>query len=286
VALLRFRPIMMTTHPLRVTMRTPATIWLAAAASIASGSALAGAPFLTDDPVPVDRAHSELQVVGTYDHGDGGKTIGAPGLEYDYGGLPETQFHISVPFVRSEPTGGPSARGLGDIEVGIKYRLMAGSATSTQVAIFPSATLATGDAARGLGNGKPSWRLPVWIQQSWGDWTTDAGAGYAINHAEGQKSYPFGGWLVQKAIGESLSLGGEIFAQGSDTVDGHGGAVLNLGGSYKIAPNASVLFSAGRSVSGAARTVAYLSLWWTWGGDEKDHASSASPPNPWAQAHR
>ena len=267
-------------------MKILPNMWLTAAASLASSTAIAGAPFLTDDPVPVDLAHAELYVFTTYDHGGGGKAIGAPGLEYDYGGLPETQFHISVPFVRSEPQGGPSARGVGDVEVGIKYRLVAGSSTSPQVAVYPSATLATGNVARGLGNGKPSWRLPAWIQQSWGDWTTDAGAGYEITRGAGQRSYLFGGWLVEKAIDESLSVGGEVFAQGSGTVDSRGATLLNFGGTYKVTPNFSLLFSAGRSIAGEARTVAYVSLWWTWGGGEKVHTSSASPPNPWALASR
>ena len=138
------------------------------------------------------------------------------------------------------------------------------------MAVYPTATLATGDAAKALGNGRPSWQLPIWIQKSWGGWTTNAGGGYVVNHAEGQRDYPFGGWLVTRAIGETFTVGGEVFALGKSTFDGRAMTLVNFGGVYKFTPHFSLLVSAGHSISGNARTVAYASLWWSWGGDKQN----------------
>lgn len=244
---------------------------IAAALILASASApaFAGPPFFTDDPAPVDFKHSEFYVFSTYDKTPDGKELAIPAFEYNYGALPDMQLHLMVPFARSEPNGEASQSGLGDTEVGVKYRFIQETETTPQVGIFPMAELDTGDADKGLGNGKTWWRLPVWIQKSWGEWTTYGGGGYVINHAEEQKSYPFAGWLLQKDIGEKWTLGGEVFARGKDTVDGQSTTLVNFGGYYKFTPDFNLLFSAGHSVDGEKHTVAYLGLWWAFGGGEK-----------------
>ncbi len=256
--------------------------------ALSAGSATAGPPFMTDDPAPVDYKHSEFYVFSTYDKTKDGKNTAIPALEYNYGVLPDTQLHIVLPYVQSAPNGASSESGLGDVEVGVKYRFIQETETSPQIGIFPMAELDTGDSRKGLGNGKTWWRLPVWAQKSWGEWTTYGGVGYVINRAEGQKNYPFAGWLLQKDIGEKWTLGGEAFARDKDTVDGRGTAILNFGGYYKFTPDFNLLFSAGHSVSGENHTVAYLGLWWAWGGGEKEGNKSSMAPaqDHWALSQR
>ena len=241
----------------------------ALAAALLGGPAYAGPPFLTDDPEPVELHHSEFYIFSTYDKTNDGKEMAIPAFEYNYGPLPNTQLHIVVPFVKSSPDDASSEYGLGDIEVGVKYRFIQETETIPQVGIFPMAELATGDNKKGLGNGETWWRLPVWIQKSWGDWKTYGGAGYVINNAAGQKNYPFAGWLLQNDINEKLTLGGEIFGRSKDTEDGRSTTLLNFGGLYKFTPDFNLLFSGGHSVNGETHTIAYLGLWWAFGGDGK-----------------
>jgi hypothetical protein len=250
--------------------------------------AFAGPPFMTDDPAPVDYKHSEFYVFSTYDKANDGKATALPAFEYNYGVLPDTQLHIVVPFVQSTPNDGPSESGIGDVEIGVKYRFIQETDSSPQVGIFPMAELSTGDSNKGLGNGKTWWKLPVWIQKSWGEWTTYGGVGYAINRADGQKNYPFGGWLLQKDISEKWTLGGEVFGQGKTTNDGQSTTIANVGGLYKFTPDFNLLFSAGHSVGGEHHTVAYLGLWWTWGGEEKDEKKTSLAPTSanWSLSQR
>jgi hypothetical protein len=261
---------------------------LASTLMLLSGSVMAGPPFMTDDPAPVEYKHSEFYIFSAYDKTADGKDTAIPAFEYNYGVLPDTQLHIMVPFVQSNPNDGASESGLGDVEVGVKYRFIQETDTSPQVGIFPMAELPTGDSTKGLSNGKTWWRLPVWVQKSWGDWTTYGGAGYVVNRATDQKNYTFGGWLLQKDLGEKWTLGGEVFARGKDTVDGQSTTIANFGGLYKFTPDFNLLFSAGHSVNGESHALGYLGLWWTWGGDDKETSKTGMAPtsNQWSLSQR
>ncbi len=158
----------------------------------------------------------------------------------------------------------------------MKYRFLEESGDRPQVGVFPLLEVPTGDADRGLGNGRLWARLPVWVQKSWGPWTTYGGGGYAINSAPGARDYGFAGWLLQRDLSKWLTLGGEVFAQGADAVGGRGSTILDAGGILTLREGFSVLFSAGRTVGGERHRVAYLGLYWTWGGNGRPAASGTS----------
>jgi len=129
----------------------------------------AGPPFLTDDPEPVDYQHWEFYLFGLGDHASvSDYNLEGPAVELNYGALPETQLHLIVPMTTVGTDGGPTEVGLGDTEFGIKYRFFHEASYLPQIGIFPMAELPTGDADRGLGNGRTWFRLPLWLQKSWG----------------------------------------------------------------------------------------------------------------------
>ncbi|MGH8116059.1 MAG: hypothetical protein ACREPJ_01925 [Rhodanobacteraceae bacterium] len=105
-------------------MRRLATrcVWSAAAILAVNAPAIAGPPFLTDDPVPVPYRHNEFYTFGTLDHADGSSAIAGPAIEYNRGVAPDVQFHVVVPFAWNVPSQSATASGDGDIELGIKYR--------------------------------------------------------------------------------------------------------------------------------------------------------------------
>ena len=260
-------------------MRTVAVVSVLA---LGSSQAVAGAPFLTEDPVPVDYRHSEFYVFSTYNGTTDGSDASLPAFEYGNGVLPGTQLTIGVPFARAAPDGGPTEWGLGDVYIGVKFRLVDDVDTSLQIAVSPIVNLPTGDSNGGLGNGKTWWQLPVCLQMSWGEWTTYGSGGYVVNPADGEKSHAYGGWLLQKDLAEKWTLGGEVFARDKDAVGGRATTLLNFGGSFRFSPDFELLFSAGHSVSGETHTTAYLGLWWGFGGDEGGRQSgTGSPRDRW-----
>ena len=226
--------------------------------------AFAGPPFLTDDPEPVDYHNWEAYLFGLGDHTSKDYLIEGPAVEVNYGVLPDTQLHLIVPMTTVGGDGVPTVSGRGDLEFGVKYRFVHETNGWPQIGVFPMIEIPTGDSSRGLGNGRAWFRLPLWIQKSFGDWTTYGGGGAAVNTAPGQRSYPFGGWLLQRDIGQHLTLGGEFFAQGADTTDDKGFGAINLGGYYKFTDHFDILFSAGHSVVGDTHTLWYFGLYWTW----------------------
>jgi hypothetical protein len=88
------------------------------------GSATAGPPFRTDDPVPVDLGHYEFYTfsTGTVVSDDTSGVL--PGFEFNYGLIPDGQFHIVASAAFDSPSGGPTKFGYGDTELGFKYRFI------------------------------------------------------------------------------------------------------------------------------------------------------------------
>ena len=248
----------------------------------------AGPPFLTDDPTPVDFGHNEFYVFGTLDHAGGTSAMAGPAIEYNRGILPQTQFHIVVPLAWNVPAHGDVATGIGDVELGVKYRFVDSADDSLQFGMFPMAEIATGSARRGLGNGRTWYRLPLWLQKSAGSWTFDGGAGVIINPATGMRNATFGGALAQYAFSPRWTLGAEVFRQNALAADQPGYTLLNAGGYLNFSPSFSLLFSAGASVTGARHTVGYLGLYWTWGsaGTGGSTPSRGNFPGPCAEAGR
>lgn len=234
--------------------------------SIAS-AVFAGPPFMTDDPEPIEYRHSEAYVFSTKDKGPGGTQYALPAFEYNTSPMEDVHLHIMAPFVALQPNDGPNQHGLGDVELGVKYRFVHETHGRPQVGIFPMLELPTGDSDKGLGNGKAWWTFPVWIQKSFGPWTTYGGVGRAFNSAPGMRNYNFGGWLVQRSVTKSLILGGEVFAQGAPSEDSGHATFTNVGGYYndiEICGGCSLLFRIGHTVAGESHSEGYLGLYWSW----------------------
>lgn len=239
-------------------------VTLAVAASSLTTRAFAGPPFLTDDPDPVDYQHNEFYVFSVMDHSDGQTSASGPAIEYNRGVWPNVQFHVVLPLSEySAP--GVSNVGFGDIEIGVKYRFVQETRSLPMIGVFPMIEVASGSASRGLGNGRTWYHLPIWLQKSWGPWTSYGGGGIDINQAPGMQNSGFEGWLLQRQFSAHWVLGAEIWHQGAENIGGREYTLINAGGYYNFGPNFQLLFSGGSSVAGEVHTVAYLGLYRTWG---------------------
>lgn len=216
---------------------------------IHSSLGLAGPPFLTDDPEPVEYQHHEFYIASQQTKTTSGRDGTLPHLEYNYGAAPDLQLHIIVPYAFSSPADAPRRSGLGDIEFGAKYRLLQETESRPMLGIFPIVVTHTGDADKGLGNGATQVFLPVWLQKKWGDWQSYGGGGYWINHAAGSQNHWFFGWQLQKDISDRLTLGGELFHSTEQAPDEGSGTGFNLGGTYNFDDHNHLLFSAGQGLT-------------------------------------
>lgn len=243
--------------------------WPAAISALVftAGPAMAGPPFMTDDPEPVEYQHNEFYIASQQTRTANGTTGTLPHIEYNYGAAPDLQLHIIAPYAFNSMGNGPRQSGLGDFELGVKYRLLQETDDSPMVGIFPIVLARTGDSEKGLGNGGAQFFLPVWLQKRWGTWQTYGGGGYWINRTPGMKDHWFFGWQLQKDIFEHLTLGGEVF-HSTEKAPGEGASNgFNLGGSYNFDEHNHLLFSAGKGLTNVSMTnqfssyVAYQLTW-------------------------
>ena len=237
---------------------------------------LAGPPFFTDDPEPVEFRHYEFYTFSTVDRASGVYGVAGPAFEFNMGAAPNLQLHVVAPMQLSAPNDGPKTFGVGDIEIGAKYRFVQEKGSRPQVGTFPMVEVPSGNADRGPGNGRVWFRLPIWVQKDLGHgWQSYGGGGYAVNPAPGMRNHPFFGWQVQKEVNKKLTLGGEWFNPGRQSFNTSNTHILNLGGLYNFNKNFSLLFTVGHSVQGESHTVVYLGLYWTWGKKGSEGAEEA-----------
>lgn len=232
---------------------------------VVPAAAFSGPPFRTDDPIPVEFRHGELYLFSTGVYEAGGTGGVGPAVEFNYGILPDTQFHLIAPMAYDAPRDEASHFGYGDTELGIKYRFVRQTETLPDIGVFPLVEVPTGDQDMGLGNGKAQYFFPVWIQKDFGGWTSYGGGGYWINPGPGQKDYWFSGILLQYSFSENFYLGAELFYQTADTTDGADSAGFNVGGGLPLTAGFELLFSAGRGIknSSANRFSYYIALYRT-----------------------
>lgn len=243
--------------------------------------AQAGPPFQTDDPTPVDFGHYEAYVFG----GLGGTpaeidTVG-PAFEFNWGAIPNVQLHAILPFGAIIPSNnpiyapggmGPSAFGLTDMELGIKWGFIKQTKHRPQIGSFTMFEIPTGSYSRGLGVGRVWYKLPIWVAKDFGPWSVDGGIGYAINPQTQYRNFLYGGYLVKREINKKLELAAEVFSharEGFAAAQTQSSTLIDAGGYYHFkSPGLQLLFAYGHSVAGQTENYAYLGLYKTWGKDK------------------
>jgi len=228
-------------------------------------TALAGPPFRTDDPEPVEYKHWEVYLASQYFNFKDGSIMTAPHVEINYGAIPNLQLHLIAPMVNANPAGEKAHYGYGDTELGAKYRFIQESEWCPMVGTFPLLEIPTGKSSEGLGNGATQLFLPIWLQKSSEPWTTYGGGGYWINPGQGNQNYWFFGWVVQREISKKLTFGAEVYHQTPNVEGGESGTGFNVGGFINFTDTQHLLFSAGRDFSGPNRFSYYVAYQLTFG---------------------
>jgi hypothetical protein len=219
---------------------------------------------VTDDPEPADFGHWEVNNGLTGTLTKGGVAGFLPQIDANYGAFPDLQLHVQpqMTYVR---TNAGAQFGIGDTEVGVKYRFIEEDDDGwvPMVALYPLFEIPTGDRKRGLGGGVGRTFVPIWAQKTVGKWTVYGGAGYWIDPGAAGKNAWFTGAVALYQVTETLQLGGEVFYQAAQTSGGRDAPGFNLGGTYGITEDYHLLFSAGRGLDDASATnrfSAYLAL--------------------------
>lgn len=252
----------------------------AALLSLLSTVAVAGPPFVTDDPEPVEYQHWEVYIASIYSHDRDGASGTGPHVEVNYGVVPNVQIHLITPMAFDRPGHGSTQYGYGDTELGLKYRFAPETRSRPQIGTFPLLEVPTGSSSRSLGSGHLQVFMPVWVQKSWGPWQTYLGGGYWRNPGAGNKDWWLVGWQIQRELSKSLTLGAEVYHATPSSAGGESSTQFNVGGYYNFDDGHHLLFSAGRGIQGPNLFSSYLAYQWTFGpGKAAEVSASPEPPS-------
>ena len=241
---------------LSVADRCSLTLLLALAGVLVADQGWAGPPFLTDDPEPVEVKHWEFYAGSQWTVERHAAAGTLPHLEVNYGALPGLQLHAIVPAAFNWTSGAAAKYGIGDTELGAKLRFVdeVEGGWRPQVGVFPLIILPTGSKKRGLGEGGVQALVPLWVQKSFGPWTTYGGGGL---HLAPDGNAVVLGWLLQRAFSEAIVIGAEAFV----TIPWSGEPVqvqLNLGAVINVSEHHHLLLSVGPSFRTDAIGQAYF----------------------------
>lgn len=228
-------------------------------------SVMAGPPFVTDDPEPVEYQHWEINQATLLNHNVNGWNGAATLTDSNYGMLPNLQLSFQPSVALNIPSSGPAEVGYGDTELGAKYRFIQQTDMLPDVACYPLLELPTGSASRGLGAGHPQVYLPIWMQKDFGKWSTFGGGGYWINPGTYSMNWWYAGWAAQYQVADHLALGAEVFHQTRQDVDDASSTRINVGGTWDLNDEEHILFSAGHTVQGQSAYLGYLAIQFTFG---------------------
>ena len=184
-----------------------------------SANLFAGPPYQTDDPEPPEPGHWELFFAAYASAEATGIIGGCPQIELNYGAIENLQLSVAPQLSCSVSPQHVINYGLGDFEIGAKYRFLKESGPCPQAAFYPQVILPLGDKKRGLGNGNYQVFLPLWLQKSWGPWCAFGGGGYWFNRGPGNKDWVFTGAALQRDLGDVFSLGVELFFHSAAQTD-------------------------------------------------------------------
>jgi hypothetical protein len=98
--------------------------------------AVAGPPYISDDPEPTDYQHFEIY---TFNLGTATRngTTGQSGIDFNYGAAPDLQLTATLPEGFDRAVGGGTDVGWSNIQLAAKYRFLHQDGFGLDVSIFP-----------------------------------------------------------------------------------------------------------------------------------------------------
>ncbi len=215
-------------------------------------AAVAGPPYVSDDPEPTDLGHWEIYnfVEGV---GTPGDVAGDAGFDLNYGAAKDVQVTLTLPALFDSHT----ETGPGAIELAVKYKFLHQSPGSLtpDVAVFPRLFFPT--VASQFGPSHLKLFLPVWAEKDWGKWSLFGGGGYDINPGPGNRNFWLSGVALTREVSSRLQLGAEVYHQGPQSRDAVAFTGVNAGAIYKLSNHWSLLASGGPGVQNPRREGEY-----------------------------
>src|SRR3954471_6414936 len=168
---------------------------LAAFVLIASSTAFSqgGPPMITDDTGTVDKGHFEINTAFTMEFGEDGRLWGTPLVDFNYGTSKNTQLKVEIPYYLLHVNGQPGVRGLGNTNIGVRYRFRDGDEKGRlALSMYPQIEFNTPRSAarrNGIVDRGPEFLLPLQWEMHWGKNGVNGDIGYRFKRGNDEMIY-------------------------------------------------------------------------------------------------
>jgi hypothetical protein len=217
--------------------------------------ALAGPPFFTDDPEPVQFRHYEIYAGAEYEHDLDEISGSLPFVEVNFGAAPNLQLSTNIPLAYARASTSPAAYAVTSAEFGAKYRFVPEDAGRPQISIYPQILFGSEGPN---GRGKPQYFIPLWAQKSYGRWTIFGGGGRWFNTTAPNQDFWFSGLCVQHDLPGGATVGAEIYHSTPQLIDESDRTAVGVGFIAPIGNLHALLGSFGRGIHGDNVFAGYL----------------------------
>jgi hypothetical protein len=224
------------------------------ALALLTRAAVAGPPYVSDDPEPTDYQHFEIY---TFNNGTATRDGigGESGIDFNYGAAPDLQLTATVPAGFDRPTGGGTSFGMSNVELAAKYRFLHQDSFGLDVSVFPRVFLPT--ATNGVGDNHMSLLLPIWVQKDWnGGWSAFGGGGCTVSERRAVDFCQAGAVLTYQLL-PKLQVGAELFHQTADASGTPATTSLGVGWRYDLNDNYHLLGYVRRGIENTSQTDQY-----------------------------
>jgi len=238
----------------------------------------AGNPLQTNDPETPGRNGWEINLSHNMRFTRPAFGQALPLLNINYGHLKNDQWKISIPVTEFDPHPGEHW-GIGDVQLGWKYRFLEEADCGFQASFYPQPLLPTGQEDLGLGNGRVELFLPLSVGKHFLDDKLFVYGEAALNvvfEDVGRDTW-FIGIAAEWQITEKIELVGELAELAVPSAIGPDDPFFNVGFNYQFSKHVALQTAFGRSLGDEADGLSYFSsyvgLHITWGGGDGNSES-------------
>lgn len=249
----------------------------------------AGNPLFTNDPETPGAGGWEINISHNIERLLSERNEDLPLLNINYGSTANNQWKISIPVRHFDPRGDEDHWGIGDIQLGWKYRFIDEDEHGFMASVYPQPLLPTGNEALAIGDGRLELFLPAQVgKHLFDDKLFMYGeVGYNVVFEDAAMNSWFYGLAGEWQVTEKVELVGEIagvaFPGGGEPDD-----TFFFGGfNYQLTEHVVFMTSFGRSFhdarQGTPDFLSYIGLQIVWGGEDNDPESDCChrSPSPW-----
>lgn len=214
----------------------------------AAGFAQGGPPMITDDTETVPKGHWEINMGFTVERGRDGRLWGLPLFDVNYGLSKHLQLKVEVPYLKLSENGTQTIRGLGNTNVGIRWRFRdEREHHKIALSIYPQFEFnnPTSSLRRGLVDKGPEFLMPLQVQTTIGKTGINGDIGYRFKRGVDEMIY---GVVLGREVNEKLEILGEIHGTGPTRTLSDSEVVYNLGSRIGLTNHLTFITSAGRTI--------------------------------------